>query len=368
MVSKSKIEVLFKSYFQVEKITNDAIKQHLEDTLLGIKIKTIEIFSVKNKTKALVTSNLVPLLTGSEEYNQEDYQRATSFINAVKESDETLELSKLKKKLAELKIENENLIKELGSSKDAQKDIEMLHGAIQGLKKQLEVVDMEKSEIEGENERLQTEVKKLKIKTQLSEEANALLFKERKSLRKGSQEDLASKMEAYEELIRQKQEQFLEEKQALEDNISNMTLRLINEQEKTEDIKKKAKLVDEMEQKLKIINDENERLSHDLKAKKLELEKITTQFTESNNRLQLVTSSITQKKRNLEEHHNQPKEGNNKLSEDPKSLKKIEDPPLKENKTVAEMHTIYEKEETELVEQNKKLILQLEQVNKQRNQ
>ena len=123
-----------------------------------------------------------------------------------------------------------------------------------------------------------------------------------------------------------------------------------------------------MEQKLKIINDENEKLSHDLKAKKLELEKITTQFTESNNRLQLVTSSITQKKRNLEEHHNQPKEGNNKLSEDPKSLKKIEDPPLKENKTVAEMHTIYEKEETELVEQNKKLILQLEQVNKQRNQ
>ena len=227
MVSKSKIEVLFKSFFQMEKTTNDAIKQYLEDTLLGIKIKTIESFSVKGKTKTLVTSNLVPLLTGSEEYNQEDYQRGTSFINAVKESNETLELSKLKKELAELKIENENLIKELGSSKDAKKDIEMLQGAIQGLTKQLEIVDMEKSEIEEENEKLQKEVERLRTKIQLNEELN---------FKKGPQEDFALKIEAYEELIRQKQQQFVEEKQALQDNISKMALKIIDEQKETEDI------------------------------------------------------------------------------------------------------------------------------------
>jgi chromosome segregation ATPase len=353
MISKHKVEVIFRTHFQVENTTSDYIKQYLEETLVGIKIKTIETFSVKGKTKALVTSNLISLLTGTEEYNQEDYQRNPSILNTIKKSDE----------IAELKIQNDNLAKKVESHKSIQETINMLYTQIHCLTEQLGIMDMGKCELENKNAMLEKEVKELRIKVHLNEEL--------KSLMKGPQEDLFSKMEAYEDLIKQKQKQFADEKQILQDNISTMTLRMLDEQEKTEDIRKKAKLVDEMEQKLKVISDDNERLAHNLKGKELELEKITTQYTECNKQLQALTTNINQKEqqlKDLEEHYKEVEESNKKLLEDAKELKEIKNTLLKEKMIVSETYAVYEKEKTELVEQNNKLESELEQINRYNDQ
>ena len=81
MATKKKLEVLFRSYFQTEKNTDVSIKAFLEETISNLKVKSIETYAGKGNVKAVVNSNIVDLLVGTdsaEEGDMMDYKRGKS--------------------------------------------------------------------------------------------------------------------------------------------------------------------------------------------------------------------------------------------------------------------------------------------------
>ena len=68
-IPKKEIEVLFRSYFQVENTTEGGMKTFLENSIPRLQIKSIEIFSTKSHPKALASSNVTALLVNQEVYN-----------------------------------------------------------------------------------------------------------------------------------------------------------------------------------------------------------------------------------------------------------------------------------------------------------
>lgn len=278
MVTKNKVEVFFRANFQIESATSDGIKQYIEEKLIGIKVKSIEVCPTKKKLKAIVTSNLVSILTGTEELAAEDYPRGTSFQNTVKQSDDNIELEKIKKEFTELKAENGRLEKEVKEDKNS---LELLQAQLYAVNKQLEAIDMERCSLEGKNENLEKEVEKLRMKVELNEDI--------KSIPKGpNEENIYMKLEAYEDLLAQKQKQFADEKRILQDNLSAMTLRLIDEQEKVEHIRAKTNQVDEMQRRVEVMTEENTKLLKDIETRGKEIEEKTKELVVVNERVQIL--------------------------------------------------------------------------------
>eukprot|EP00829_Urostomides_striatus_P018460 TRINITY_DN6696_c0_g1_i1.p1 TRINITY_DN6696_c0_g1~~TRINITY_DN6696_c0_g1_i1.p1 ORF type:complete len:214 (-),score=70.29 TRINITY_DN6696_c0_g1_i1:40-681(-) len=188
--SKKKLEVLFKAIFQADKATESEIRKFLESTIDGIKIKTVEIFPGKAGAKAVVTSNVVDLLTGEtkpEDSSPGNYVRmkSQSFMGALpglpsgpdpielemreKEIQQlSSELSKLKKELADAKKELANSKK--NSAVPSQDIAQMFQQQITNMSQEVERLDNEKTKVEKLNKALKEQIEELKQKIDVRNE------------------------------------------------------------------------------------------------------------------------------------------------------------------------------------------------------
>eukprot|EP01022_Parablepharisma_sp_SALTPOND_P014562 TRINITY_DN1994_c0_g1_i1.p1 TRINITY_DN1994_c0_g1~~TRINITY_DN1994_c0_g1_i1.p1 ORF type:complete len:946 (+),score=176.55 TRINITY_DN1994_c0_g1_i1:17851-20688(+) len=381
---KRRLEVLFKAHFQVDKTVDSAIRAYLEETISGIKIKTIETYPTKGSVKAVVTSNIVDLLLGSETTEDSDimeYRRgkSVSFMGALpgylsspstdsaeleaKEKEITelgLKMSKLKKEMADLKSHNEALEKQLKAAKSQgnfEEMVVMFQQQIATLSQQIESVDTEKSKLEQRNKILTQQVQEMTQKLAIRKETQTITGG------KGD-ENVRLQLDALEALISQKQKQFEEEKLALQDKVAAMSLKILAEQEKTEHIIKKAKMADGLEKAVGGLEKEKETLAASLKTKEKEVAAKEKAYNEVAEKAETLEKEVKEKTANIGELEKKFKEAESKNNQLTGSVKKLEiskDLLTKEQETRDKKITALEAMRVELTTQNDRLDTDLKQ-------
>ena len=297
-MSKKRIEALFKANFQVDNVTDQAVKKYLEDAIPGLKIKNIEIYPGKSHNKAVIASNIIDLLMGTDLNAEPEFYgrgQSVSFIERpqldiktnedMKEINELgIKLSEAKKEIAKLKEENNKLAKQGSPTKNNEEDVKMLQSQIQGLTSQLEVFDMERCELEEKNNGLEKEIASLKKTIELRTELKEFINDE------GDGE--FTRMTSYEKLFSQKQQEFEEEKAILQEKLSSMSVKFLDEQEKNADIKKKVVLAD-------TLIDENKNLKEQNVKQEEEIQEKNKMIEDLNNKIQSLEETINKNEENI---------------------------------------------------------------------
>ena len=157
VVTKKKLEVLFKAFFQEDKSTDTEIKKLLENKIEGLKIKSIETYPGKGTTKAVVNSNVVDILTGVKEPNAENFMhdKSKSFlgnIHGMHDSIQPVDLEMKEKEIEELKADISKLRNE--DEKKFKEITEIFQQQIIEISHEIERLDNEKATVEKQNQGL----------------------------------------------------------------------------------------------------------------------------------------------------------------------------------------------------------------------
>jgi len=263
---KSKIEVLFKTIFLIKDPSKDEVKSFLEQTIEGLKVKSIEVHPGKSSYKALVSSNLITLLTGQESFddttagaertksffvsNSSSLMREAPVSLKEKESGEMGALvSKLRKELSDAK----NKEAELRSS------IELFQEQLNSTSAKIEELDCEKERLEGDKKLLKDEIERLTARLEARARAN---------ISEGtSDSDLSKELAALEDILETKTKEYEEDKRTLQDQLGLMSLKILAERDRSDQFIKKAEIAEALEQSIAPLEAENKSLKETLEAK-----------------------------------------------------------------------------------------------------
>jgi DNA repair exonuclease SbcCD ATPase subunit len=229
---KSKVEILFKTHFMIPDITKEGVKSFLEQTIEGLKVKSVEVVPGKTTIKALVNSNLRSLLTeqGSFDYSTEGIDRPNTFCithNTPKKTQGTFEnigkvqeleelVSELKKKISDAKNQESETITTIETYQQQLNNTSII----------IEQLDIEKGRLEEENNSLRKEVERLSAR--LENRAKAKISEVVVN------SDLSKELKALEDLLEQKTKEYEDDKRMLQDQIGLMSLKLLAEKDKAE--------------------------------------------------------------------------------------------------------------------------------------
>lgn len=319
---KKKLEVLFKAFFQADKTSEAEIRKFLEGKIDGIKIKSIETFTGKTGVRAVVTSNVVDILTGeikTEDSSPGNYVRmkSQSFMGGfpgLPTGPDPIELEMKEKEIQQLSSELSKIKKELA---DAKKEVDeckkhppipmqdisqMFQQQITDMSHQVETLDNEKTKLDKINKALKDQIDELKQKLEMRNEADAK-FKGGDNTNKSR-----AQADAAEALLLDKQKQFKEEKEVLEDKLAQLNLKVMLAQESSDKIAKEAELGRTLKESVGELQKEKDRLAKELQEK---IEQIENE--------QKIAKENEEKTANLE------KELAQKIAENQNLLKKLED-------------------------------------------
>jgi len=267
----NKVEVLFKTYLSIPDPTKEGVKFFLEQTIEGLKVKLTEIVPGKTRIKALVTSNLLSLLTGQISFEDaaENSDRAKSFFvarNTPRNNQGALE-SKAKK-VHELESLVSKLRKEISDAKSKELDTKSMFETFQeqlnNTSVKIEQLDIEKERLEEENNSLKEEVEKLTARLENREKTKAKIS--------GivADSDLSKELEALEELLEQRTKEYEDDKRTLQDQLGLMSLKILAERDRADDFIKKAEMTETLQFAIAPLEAENKSLREELDAKQEE--------------------------------------------------------------------------------------------------
>jgi hypothetical protein len=198
-MEKKRVEVLFKMIIQTEKTEEAALKAILEKIIPGLKTKSVKVFAKDSNIKAVVSSNMLSLVSG-----ESDFFRA----NRPSLVEDSKEVEKLRLRIKELE---EQLIKNKELKKSSLDTEGMFQEQVTWLSKQIELLDVEKNNLETNNRALKEKVEELSQKLSIRTEAKIT----GSSKNNDSEDELA----ALERHIAKKQKEFEMEKTALQDSV-----------------------------------------------------------------------------------------------------------------------------------------------------
>ena len=269
--SKKRLEVLFKSNFQIDKTSETEIKNFLENKIPGLSIKNIETYSSKSNVKAVIISNIMDILgNNDEESDIGDYRRGKSVSligvapnfgdNSVilEEKDREIadlgmKLSKVTKELSDEKEKTKKLTESNGTKNEIQEISAMYQVEIKNLTDQLEFVDIERGKLEDKNRELSRQLEIMSLKHGNKSKTKIIptgLFHDDASIQ--TEEDYESALKEFAKLK--------EEKQSLENHLASVTLKIMAEQEKVEKIMVKANMANTLKREVENLENEKENL------------------------------------------------------------------------------------------------------------
>jgi DNA repair exonuclease SbcCD ATPase subunit len=270
MVStKKRMEVLFKVDCPSDKTTEHGIKEYLTHKIAGLHIKQIDIFEAKTVGKALVTSNILELLTGAsdEDFQASRHGKSVSFMGAlpgftagpsaldmeIKEkelAEQGVELSKARKEALELKGELSRMTKELAELKGSKKpgmspeEIKAIFETqIAEMANNIETLDNDKTKLEKELAKKNAEIQELSQKVQLRSETKSMIGGKGQR----QEESARQQIEAMEALMLQKHKLHEEEKAHIQENLGQISLKMLAETERANIYETKAKQYDQLQ-------------------------------------------------------------------------------------------------------------------------
>ncbi len=341
--TKKKLEVLFKANFPaLDKPSDSAIRTYLEGAIVGIKIRSIETYAGKGSVKAVVTSNIADMLTGSESTEDSEsfnsgYVRGKSmsvlgsipgFVppgtdsssDAKELAERSKEASDLRLQLRKLEAEFDTMKKrseqQTKSAEEAAAEMnKMLQEQVGVLSRQLESVDNEKSRLEHLN-------RELSVKTQDQEQR--LAIRRATSMPGSAASGTIGQLEAMEELVSNNKKKFEDEKQELQDKLAMMSIKLLSEQEKTETIIFKSNKADNLEKAVTALEKEKQELAANLHTKETETAAISKKCEDAAGKLAAVEQSLKLKEAEAADSTSKVTELESKLGAASSRLKSLE--------------------------------------------
>ena len=291
---KKKLEVFFKSQFQVDNTSDLAIKSCLEQFIFGLKVTKVETTTTKSIVKAIVSSNIMDLIREKEENEIADYRKTKSISlvggysdfasspEAIEEKDKEIadlgfKLSKIKKELEDEKLKNEKLMKEGGGTNDLKEMSAMYMTEIQNLTEQLITVDNEKNIIDEKNKELtrQIEIMSLKRVPKIS------------PIKK---EDLKPD-ENYGKLLKEFTS-LKEEKEILTLSLKKASSKIIEDEKKINELTSKSNKFENLEESIQTLENENNRLKENLNEKTIDMEYKQKEYIELENAINKLKNNI----------------------------------------------------------------------------
>jgi len=298
---KTKLEVLFRTYFQTDVINEDAIKKYLEKSIPGLKVKSIKTYDSKTSAKAIISSNLIDLLL-DHDYNYENQRRETTVSlvgGGSKEFDapEAKEISALEKQITLLK---KQLAEEMNRAKSETKNNtqemnNILQAEIKCLTEQLEIVDIERGKLEDRNKELTRQVETLNLKQGRSKhKSSTVSSKHKTTVSVQTEEDY---VEALEELERLKKENKLYKEKTAE-----LGLRDMEREEELNSVKYNASLAETLKKSIEDLEKEKNIINEELQANLKELEDKRQECKESKEIIMILEKNLEAKTKEAAEY------------------------------------------------------------------
>lgn len=280
---RKKLEVLFKTDFPVDKSTNIEIKEFLEKTIPQIAIKNIEIVAGKNTVKALVTSNILNLLTGtktsSEEGDLGSKRRATvmGILPGAADLLATAKLEEKEKEIAQLQAEIGKLKEELDKEKSS--STQTMATFQEQLMNQMKLIQ-------------ESDDKVKQLESQLAD---------LKDFRDSTKAEMSNSGEtdpvkAMEVVMLEKKKQYEEEKANLEENIARMSLKVMEVKEQMEKMEQQAKLGVTLQETVAKLDTENEEMRKQMRIKEEELNANISKMAEQKKNIETMKAEFSSEK------------------------------------------------------------------------
>jgi chromosome segregation ATPase len=282
----SKVEVLFKAVFMMQDPSKDGVKSFLEQTIEGLKVKSTEVHSGKTSYKALVSSNLITLITGQDSFDDTTagVERTKTFYVAGNSSlmkETPVSLEEKEKELSEMGASVSKLRKELSDAKNKEAELtstmEIFQEQLNHTSVRIGELDNEKGRLEEDNKILKEEIERLNMKIETKTRA---IFS-------GGEEDsdLSKEHAALETMFKIKIKEYEEDKRTLQDQIGLMSLKILAEKDRADQFIKKAEMAEVLQQSVAPLEAENKSLKETSEAKDEEM-------AEKERRLKETTSEL----------------------------------------------------------------------------
>lgn len=301
---KSKVEVIFKTFFNIPDPTKEGIKSFLEEAIEGLKVKSADVVPGKNNMKALVTSNLGSLLV-----DQEALDESTSPSEGSRDSPmlrlgmpsrkQQVALEEKDREITDLQLQLGKLRKDLSEAMNREAElviqVETFQEQLGGTSSRIEAVEHERSRLEEENNLLKDEVDRLM--TRLENRSLANITED------STEADLGMQVKALEDLLEQRTRELNEDKKALQGQLGLMSLKILTEKDRADMFINKAEMYDSLEQSVAPMEAENKNLKEELVMRAGEmavLEKVFKEGVEELERLRKEGSDYLKKIGKLE--------------------------------------------------------------------
>lgn len=298
---KTKLEVLFRTFFQASVVNEDTIKKDLEKRIEGLRIKSIKVVDSKANPRAIVTSNILELLI--EHDNSFEIQRRStiaSFIgpelrefshSGAREKDTEKfekEIALLKSQLAEEK--KKAIMENVNQSQET-----ILQKQVKYLNEQLEVLYLERIRVEDLNKELTRQVEILKLQQGFKKSKSVAIPKRNKETASvQTDEDYKGALDKLEELRK--------ERDALRDRTAGVILRNMDREEELKNAKAKATLVEALKKSAEDLEMEKNSISRELQVKLKELEEKTQLCKENEEKMRVLRESLTERMKEVSEY------------------------------------------------------------------
>ncbi len=291
--TKKKLEVLFRAKFDIDRVTDAAIKAFLEESIAGLRVKSLETYEAKGGTKAVVSSNLLEILLdperrppasvaklvstvighyspnnptlleqtpgGEDEDKENDPRRMNRLARAEVAEAVKTELEKLKRELSESQAK---LLVCDKKGKASEEILELFKVQVASMSKQIEELDNEKSKLDKQNKLMLGQLQELKQQLAVRNEAKALL----KSVKMQDEYLINSQTELLESLLVQKQQAFDQERKDFENRFADMSMRILSAHERGDSLEKKAVLAEKLGKEVNLLRKELDGLRQAVQA------------------------------------------------------------------------------------------------------
>jgi chromosome segregation ATPase len=298
---KTKLEVLFRTYFQTDVINEDTIKKYLEKSIGGLKVKSIKTYDSKNNAKAIISSNLIELLLDSEPNNV--LQRRATFVSFVGGASKEFDVSEVKQASdleEQITLSRKQLAEEINRAKPETKNnrqemTTILQTEIKCLTEQLESADIERAKLEDRNKELIRQVEILNLKqVRNKHKNNGISLKHKTAVSVQTEKEYAEMLEESERLK--------EENKLYKEKTAELGLRDMEREEELNSVKSNASLAETLKKSIEDLEKEKNVITEELQANLKELEEKRRECKESEERIMVLKKDLGAKTEEAEEY------------------------------------------------------------------